>query len=490
MGGAMVDESPLRHIAVIGSGAVAHAAAFTLARALGPGAVDVTLVVTSADPLGQSQVEVSQPALHELIGIWGLSEPALLRACDGLYSFGTDYQPSGREGFFIPFGRHGISPAPASFEQGFFKCYPDAIAQRYSEHFLATRAARRGVFDFPVNDPGSIKSTLRYGLHLDHASLCDLLAGHAGRLGVKLRKASVDKVERGPDSRIAAVCLNSGERLVADFYVDATGGESRLLGEALGVPFEDWAHWLPWTVQGQLTLPPEAQPQPLARVRQTNFGWERRAGLRNSERVDALGTGHTDWADWCETHGQRDAGTLRSLRPGRREVFWRGNCLALGDAAGSATPLVLSELHWACKALLLWLELYPDRRLSDALQGEYNRRAGAMLAAIRDFHLAHRLAEPGLEPEQRARWPESLRFRLSLFQAQGRLWPEDEEAVPQEAWIILLTGLGLKPAVYDRLLDAFPEGHQQALHRRIAHALEQGVASMPSLSRVIARESG
>ncbi|WP_111641529.1 tryptophan 7-halogenase [Marinimicrobium alkaliphilum] len=485
----MVADTALKHIAVVGAGAVAHAAAFTLARALKPSGVEVTLVVTPAAPGDQQQVEISQPALHELIGIWGLPEPALLKACDGLYGLGFEYQPLGREGFFLPFGRHGIDPAPASFEQGFFKCHPGAIAQRYSEHFLATQAARRGQFDFPVDDPRSIKSTLRYGLHLDHSRLCDTLADYGERLGLRVCKASLDDVERGVDERIAAVRLGNGERLVADFYIDATGAESRLLGEALDVGFEDWEHWLPWTVQSQLSLPPEAQPQPRARLCQTDFGWERRAGLRSCERIDALGTAQTDWVGWCRAYGQADE-ALRALRPGRREVFWRGNCLALGDAAGSATPLVLSELHWACKALLLWLELYPDKRLSNALQGEYNRRAGAMLAAIRDFHLAHRLAETGVTLEQRDAWPASLRFRLSLFETQGRLWPEDEEAVPQEAWIILLTGLGVQPARYDRLLDALPDGQLADLHRRIQQALDRALATMPTLSKVLARDAG
>lgn len=476
----------LRSIAVVGNNAVAWTSAAILAQSLNRHGVVVTLVAgeqTDAQPL----VEVSQPALPRLIELWQLSERELLSACSGLFSLGIKYRTPDQDGFFLPFGTHGMAPSPASFEQTFFKLCPKGQRRQFNHYFLSTQAALRGRFDFPVDDPRSVKSTLRYGLHLDLARFIQYLESKAGTLGFNVVRAEVTEVTPSAGGeRIEALDLSNGQRLEADFYMDCSGERGQLIDEGLGVGYQSWSHWLPWDSQLSCFAARRSDARPYSEISLNADGWEKTVGLQTG-RVHQYFYREASGFDpeaYCRKVGA-DPVSTRPLRPGRRDQFWTGNCLALGDAAGSATPVVLSELHWATKSLLLWLELYPHRDNQEALQREYNRRCGEILDGFRDFHVAHTLAGAG--PDALTQGPESLAWKLSLFTVQGRLWLNDEEPVPQETWVALLLGLGIEPDRYDVVLDGVDEAVLRTTHEKIYRKLAQESERMPSLEEVVAR---
>jgi hypothetical protein len=63
---------------------------------------------------------------------------------------------------------------------------------------------------------------------------------------VERREGVIDEVVLdGETGRIASLRLDDGGMLDGDLFIDCTGLRSLLLGEALGVPFEDWTRYLP-----------------------------------------------------------------------------------------------------------------------------------------------------------------------------------------------------------------------------------------------------
>jgi tryptophan halogenase len=75
-----------------------------------------------------------------------------------------------------------------------------------------------------------------YGFHIENRKLVDVLEEIAVEFGVEIIDGTMSSAERGPKG-IAAIHLEDGRRLDADFFVDASGFRSELLGKALEEPF-------------------------------------------------------------------------------------------------------------------------------------------------------------------------------------------------------------------------------------------------------------
>jgi tryptophan halogenase len=72
--------------------------------------------------------------------------------------------------------------------------------------------------------------------HLDNPKFVAALEVFARERGIEFIDAVVEGAERGPEG-IAAVILADGRRVAADFFIDASGFRSQLLGMALEGPF-------------------------------------------------------------------------------------------------------------------------------------------------------------------------------------------------------------------------------------------------------------
>ena len=97
-------------------------------------------------------------------------------------------------------------------------------------------------------------------------------SGSKGRSSVELNN------ENG---YIDHLVLEDGQRVEGDFFVDCTGFRALLIGDALGVGFEDWSHWLPndsaIAVQTESIHPPAPYTRSLAH----EAGWQWRIPLQH-----------------------------------------------------------------------------------------------------------------------------------------------------------------------------------------------------------------
>ncbi|RRQ84339.1 tryptophan halogenase, partial [Enterococcus faecalis] len=94
--------------------------------------------------------------------------------------------------------------------------------------------------------------------------------------GVKRVEGKIRNVELAPESgHIAALMLESGTRIEGDLFIDCTGFRSLLLGEALGVGFEDWGQWIRTdrAVAVQSTSDGPAQPYTSAIAHEAGWRW-------------------------------------------------------------------------------------------------------------------------------------------------------------------------------------------------------------------------
>jgi tryptophan 7-halogenase len=184
----------------------------------------------------------------------------------------------------------------------------------------------------------------RYGYHLEYARLRDFLERAAHRAGVNIRDGQIVEVLRG-EMGVEGVRLESGQTLTADLYIDASGAQSILLGQALGAPHLSFASSLLCDSAIVATWPRTTEPVlPNTAVRAMAGGW-----CWQTEHESFIGCGHA----FSSAHISADEAekSLRTLYPkatdvrlvklkqGRHESCWVNNVVAIGSAAGFVEPL-------------------------------------------------------------------------------------------------------------------------------------------------------
>ena len=121
-------------------------------------------------------------------------------------------------------------------------------------------------------------------------------------------------------------------------------------------------------------------------------------------------------------------------------------------------PLESTSIHLIQSAIARLLQLMPGKRIAEADVVEYNRQTDREWLAVRDFLVLHYHANGRDEPFWRGcremAIPDSLRRRMELFRANGRLFRESDELFAEVGWLQVLLGQGIDPTGHDPLADA------------------------------------
>jgi tryptophan 7-halogenase len=452
-------------VAVVGDGVAAALAGAVLARA---GAAVIRVPTgnggTGLGPFGPALTAIPDWQASDLAAalppVPGASF-ALGTACAGWATDGA--------GWFLPFGDVGAALGPLSFAQVIARMRAQGHALRFADFALATQAAQAGRFAPPSPDPRSPLSTLAMGVHYPADALADALAA----LAPVETAAPLAQVEHS-ESRIEALGLADSKALVADLYVDATGEAGRLIAR-LSPGWESWSEWLPCT-RATVTATAETQPPPPYAFHSADRdGWSATIpldGSRVETRFSAVGAG-TPYMN------------------GRRTAAWRGNCVALGAAAGVIEPVLGAPLLLALKQAERIAALLPHAADQSVEAAEYNRLTAAELDRARDAAVAlwatnGRVGE-SLWDATRDCGSDQLRWTLDLYRSRGRVPLHDEELLSRADWIAILDGQGLRPRRLDPLGAAVSDAAVAAHAGRLRDRLLAAVRQMPSHADQLAR---
>ena len=492
--------SRVRHIVVAGDGPVAWITATALLRAFRAQPPEVTVV--AAGPTCDTRVGrwtlPSQRGMHALLG---MAEPQVVEETGATFKLATEHLEWQGEGSRFLHAHGEIGPEFGGTQ--FYKyLLSEALAGRpeLPETFsLAGMAARMGKFARPMGNAGSLTQGFTYGFHLDERAYTNYLRAHALRLGVRAATAPLVESMLAESGFIEAVILADGSRVAADYFVDCSGPEGRLIGALSKAQREDWSAWLPcdsmWSAPAAAVSGAPACTQTVA----TDAGWLWRAPLANSSMAGHVFSSRFQDADAA-------AGALRAFAPtlaapplltrfssGRRSVFWERNCVAIGASAVELEPLAGADLHLAQIGLANFVELFPGTHDSTIEAAEYNRVMAEYADRVRDFTLAHYHAGA---PRAGDFWqatravalPPALAAKLELFSASGRINLLDHESFEETDWAWLLLGAGRRTDSIEmqiRLqLAKLPAQEVAALRTHV----QQLAASMPSHQEFVRRQ--
>ncbi|CAN5123746.1 tryptophan 7-halogenase [soil metagenome] len=473
----MSHSAPLTRVAILGGGVAGWMTACALVRALPAGCEIRVIETTDSAPRGALS---TLPALRSFHGLLGLEEPALMRAAHGTFKLGSRFSGWTAGDHIEGFSDVGVGLEGVAFHHHWLRLRAGHDVGPFEDYSLAAVAARLGRFALPSEDARSVLSTLSYGLHLDATAYVAAL--RAAGADVKRGPGEVASVSLLADGAIAALALADGERVEADLFVDTTA-DGRLIGEALGVAWRDAGAGLPCDRLATREIAPRSNPPPLTEVEAIAEGWLRRVPLRDRDAVAlAYRADLTSDAEALEILGGE--GHVEPLRHGRREQAWRGNCVAIGPAAGQVEPLNGADAHLIQSGVSRLLGLLPGRQGDPPAAAEYNRLMAeemdrALDMAVMRYALSDR-DDPLWTLARRAAPSEPLAYKLAQFESRGRVVLYDEETFMEGSWIEALIGHGLVPRRHDRLADRLPVARAGEALARLRALIRQTAQALPS----------
>jgi len=455
-------------------------AAAALSRFLNNGKRQIHLV--ESDAIGTVGVgEATIPPILNFNGMLDLNENEFLRETQGTIKLGVEFVNWGKQGgrYLHPFGFFGQDIHGISFYQLWLREQARGNPGYISDYCMSAVAAAQGKFGRPSHKSPAPLGEMLYAFHFDASLYAKYLRGKAEEQGVLRHEGRIVQVHRdGASGDVTAVELESGQRIGGDLFVDCSGFRALLIGETLGVGYEDWSHWLP--VDRAIPVPTARQtaPDPFTRSTAHDAGWQWRIPLQHrtgNGHVYCSGFTSDDEAErllMANLEGEAFAqGRVIRFTTGRRKQSWSHNVVCLGLSSGFLEPLESTSIHFIQNGIQRLLALFPDRKVSPLEREEYNRGMQDLYEDVRDFIILHYKAT---QRDDTPFWrhvaamdiPETLQRKIDLWKLHGRVFREGKELFGTTSWVAVMLGQNIWPDRYDPIVDSLDE-------RKVATAIAE-----------------
>ncbi|HVJ03172.1 MAG TPA: tryptophan halogenase family protein [Sphingomonas sp.] len=460
-----------KRVVVVGGGTAGWMTAAALAKLL-PHACTVRLVESAE--IGIVGVgEATLPHLRAFIQTLGLDEAEFMARTHATFKLGIEFHDFGKPGdrYVHPFGSFGQPLGEVPFLACWLRARAEGlIGEPISAFSMADMMVEARRFARPGAEPGTLASAFGYAYQFDATLFGPYLRGVAEAMGVVRTEGRIVSVERdGESGDVAAVALESGERIEGDLFIDCSGFRSLLLGDALAEPWEDWSHWL--LCDRAMAVPCTSLPgeiEPFTRLTAMPAGWRWHIPLQHR-----VGNGYV----YSSAHCSDDAAAAAILeaiegeplaeprmlrfRAGRRRRSWSHNVVAVGLASGFLEPLESTSIYLVQAAITQLVELFPIGAIEPADRDEFNRVVDYEYDRIRDFLILHYHASARADSSfwnhvRTMEIPDSLAAKIELFRRAGRIERYTEGLFFEPSWISVFIGQGVVPEGWDSRADAIP----------------------------------
>lgn len=486
-------EDRIRRLVIVGGGTAGWMAAAALARFLPAGQVVIELI--ESDAIGTVGVgEATIPPIRSFLQMLRIDEHDFIRHTRATHKLGIEFVNWTRPGhrYLHPFGQFGADIEGVSFHHYWLKAQSAGSTTDIEPWSLTAVAARAGRFG-AVRGGGFPENHWAYAYQFDATRVAAYLRAYAERLGVRRSEGRVvEVVRREPNGLIDAVALEDGRRIAGDFFIDCSGFRGLLIGEALGVGYRDWSDWLPCDRAVAAPSADTALGQPYTRSTARKGGWQWHIPLQHRTGNGYVYASRVIGDDEAASTLLANLGgeplaepRLLSFTVGRREVFWKDNCLALGLAAGFLEPLESTAIHLVQTGVAKLLALFPGRRPNPVEIEEYNRLVGATYEQVRDFLVLHYWATERSDSElwnycRNRSLPPTLQRRVDLFRGRGRCFHHEDDLFSVTSWVAVMLGQGLRPQTTDPLVEALEPAQLESVLEQMRMRIAQVAATLPS----------
>lgn len=483
----------IRKLVIVGGGTAGWISAAALSKLL-PRGVEITLI--ESDAIGTVGVgEATIPQIRRLNGVLGLNEDEFVRATHGTFKLGIEFSNWGHRGerYLHTFGDPGINLASLHFHQYWLRARAEGSTASLWDYSLHNHVAYAGKFGRMDRVGNTSMTGLAYAFHFDAGLYAAYLRQKAEANGVRrIEGRIVDVVLHGESGHIASVRLESGVQVEGDLFIDCSGFRGLLIGEALGVEYEDWSHWLPCNRAVAVGCERTDPLLPYTRATAHDAGWQWRIPLQHR-----TGNGHV----FCDSFTSEEAavetllanldapalGDPKPLRftTGRRKAFWAKNCVSIGLASGFLEPLESTSIHLIQSNISQLIELFPTMAFDAETIAEYNRQVGHEYELIRDFLILHYHRTDRDDTEfwrycKSMPVPDSLKTKMALFGNAGRLYKDPEDLFRESSWVQVMVGQGLMPEGYHAMADRLDGAQLDQFLSDVKRVIANASAALPA----------
>ena len=490
----MSDAAPVRRIVIVGGGTAGWMAAAALARFAGEGR---RIVLIESEAIGTVGVgEATIPPILEFNHQLGIDEDEFLRETNATFKLGIEFSGwvDGTDNYFHQFGQIGRPLNGTQLYQCWLKHRSNPRVGPLSSYSMSAVAAYEHRFAHPAQDPASPLSQIAYAYHFDATAYGRFLRRYAERLGVERIEGKIVGAEQdGGNGYVTVVNLDDDRRVRGDLFIDCSGFRSLLLGQKLGVEFDDWSHWLPCDRAIAVPTEPDQTLFPYTRAIAQDCGWQWRIPLQHR-----TGNGHVYSSAHIETEDAEKV-LLESLgsktiaepnrlsfKAGRRRKMWEANVVGIGLSGGFLEPLESTSIHLIQHGIQKLLSLFPGRGISSVERDEYNRHMVGLYEPIRDFIILHfkatRRTGPFWDDVREMAVPDSLAHKLALFRENGRVFRYNEELFDVPSWVAVMLGQEIVPRDHDPLVDSLPDAEVIRAMLDLRKGYEETARNLPRAS--------
>jgi len=485
-------------VVIAGGGTAGWLAACGLSTRL-KGLVEVTLVESEA--IGTVGVgEASIPPMRNFHRLMDVDEQEFMRATQATFKLGIVFDNWGEQGqsYIHSFGQIGQESWMAEFHQFWLEAKAQGFGGSLGDYCLELQAAWAGKF------AAGKEAGLNYAYHLDASRYARYLRERSERAGAKRIEGKITQVQKDPQTQeIQALELDDGRRIEGDLFIDCTGFRALLIGDALGIDYEDWSHWLASDSAVAVQTTTDEPPPPYTRAIAHPSGWQWRIPLQHR-----MGNGLVYSSRFLSDDQAKDLllsnisgdrltePRLLKYRTGRRREAWHRNCVAFGLSSGFVEPLESTSIHLIMTAIVRLIRLFPFKGIeAESLRARFNEETRSELEAIRDFIILHYKLTQRSDSDfwnhyRTLEIPETLAHRMAIFEQSGYAWPDEVALFRVDSWVQVMFGQGLEPQAHHlaaRLME--PGALRQSLERMKA-SIDQKVAQLPTHGDFVRRYCG
>jgi len=478
---------PIRKVVIAGGGTAGWMVAAGLSKSLGR-RLDIKLI--ESDEIGTVGVgEATIPTLMNFHHLMEIDEREFMAETMATFKLGISFENWRDVGqdYIHSFGTTGTDHWTAGFQHFWHKGRERGVAGDYGDYCLELKASLHNRF---AHLP---KNGMNYAYHMDAGRYAKFLRKFSERFGVERVEGKIAEVRKDLISGdIRALRLDSGVELEGDLFIDCTGFRALLIGETMGVGYEDWSHWLFNDSAVALQTKSVGDAIPLTRSIGRESGWQWRIPLQHrvgnglvysSRYIDDEAALATLQAN-VEGEALTQPRVLR-FKPGQRHQTWKGNCIAIGLASGFLEPIESTSIHLIQRGIIRLMQMFPSDGISQADIDEYNAQAQAEIHHIRDFIILHykvtnRRDTPYWRDAAGMKVPASLQHRIDLFRETGRVFRIPNELFAENSWIQVMLGQGILPAQHHQTADLMGDEELAHFLGGISGAIDRTVAQLPS----------